>query len=406
MVQIAIIGGGIGGLTAALALKYFGFEPEVFEQASALLDVGAAIAIWPNAMRVLARLELAEKIRETAGVMEEIRWLDQNGRLINRVSISGAGADEKSPALALHRADLQSTLVQSLPQTLIHLGNTLVDQAQHDDKMVATFANGNSIEADFLIGADGIHSRVRSQFLDENPPAYRGYAVWRGISPVIPSALPAAAAIEIQGKGKRFGIGPVGLGRVGWWAAANAANTSPRAEERNADRKTWKQGESIASNRPHDTQRELLRLFEGWYRPVIQLIEATASSSILKTGAFDRRAQRNWGRGRMTLLGDAIHPSTPNLGQGGCLAIEDAMVLARCFYEYGAGEEALRNYERRRYKRTTTITRYSRRYGGVGQWENVLARGVRKGLLSLVPESLAQRLMQIVFNYDASEVQV
>src|SRR5215204_4826902 len=108
MVQIAIIGGGIGGLTAALALQQAGFEFEVFEQAPALLDVGAAIAIWPTAMRILEKLHLAEKILEKAGVLEEVRWVDQNGRLINRVSISETAEDRASPAGALHRADLQN----------------------------------------------------------------------------------------------------------------------------------------------------------------------------------------------------------------------------------------------------------------------------------------------------------
>ena len=368
MVRIAIIGGGIGGLTTALALRQFGFEPEVFEQAPELLDVGAAIAIWPNAMRVLDRLKLADKILEQAGVMDEIRWLDQHGRLINRVSI-----EQKFPAVALHRADLQHTLLTALPQSSIHLDSTLVEHAQRGEKMIATFANGDAIESDFLIGADGIHSRVRSQFLNDSDPVFRGYTVWRGISPTIPSAIASTAAIELHGRGKRFGLGPVGKGRLGWWATANVSRGD-----------------------------DLLRLFDGWHRPVLQLIEATPSSSILRTGAFDRPASRNWGRGRMTLLGDAIHPTTPNLGQGGCLAMEDAMVLARCFEKHGATEEALRRYERARHKRTSAVSTYSRYYGSVGQWENVWARGLRRTALALVPESLARRLMQIVFDYDAT----
>ena len=370
MVQIAIIGGGIGGLTAALALRQAGFEPEIFEQAPALLDVGAAIAIWPNAMRVLDRLQLVGRILEQAGVMEEICWLDQHGHLINRVRI----AQDSAPAVALHRADLQHLLQHALPQSSIHLGHTLTDQQQRGDRMVAKFANGDSIDADFLIGADGIHSRVRAQFINDGDPVYRGYTVWRGISPNIPKSLPPATAVEIHGRGKRFGIGPVGLGRAGWWATVNTDD---------------------------DTQ-DLAQLFAGWYRPVLELIEATPRSSILKTGAFDRPAVKTWGNGRMTLLGDAIHPTTPNLGQGGCLAMEDAMVLAGCFEKYGAVEEALRRYERSRYKRTTAVSRYSRYYGDVGQWENVWARVVRRTAFALVPEALAQRVMQIVFDYDAT----
>lgn len=370
MVQIAIIGGGIGGLTAALALRQSGFEAEVFEQAPELLNVGAAIAIWSNAMRVLERLQLAAKIIGQGGVVEELCWMDQNGFLLNRVSIS----DRKTPAVALHRSDLQSTLLHALPPASIHLGYTLVDQKQQSDKMIATFANGQSVEADLLIGADGIHSRVRSQFLNDGEPINRGYTIWRGTSPTTPAAIPSATGIELYGRGKRFGIGPVGFGRTGWWASGNADQT----------------------DNLHD-------LFTGWYRPVIELIEATPAGSILKTIATDRDPNKNWGAGRMTLLGDAIHCTTPNLGQGGCLAMEDALVLARCFEKYGAREEALRNYERCRYRRTAALTRYSRWYGSVGQWENIGARALRRTSLSLVPELLAQRLMQIVFDYDATK---
>ncbi len=370
MVQIAIIGGGIGGLTAALALRQAGFEPQIFEQAPALLDVGAAIAIWPNAMRVLERLQLGDRVLGQAGVMEEIHWLDQHGFLINRVRI----AQNSAPAVALHRADLQHLLQHALPQSSIHLGHMLIDQQQRGDRIVAKFANGDSIDADFLIGADGIHSRVRAQFINDGDPIYRGYTVWRGISPSVPNALPPATAVELHGRGKRFGIGPAGRGRVGWWATVNT----------------------------DDNTQDLAQFFADWYPPVLELIEATPRSSVLKTGAFDRAPVRTWGHGRMTLLGDAIHPTTPNLGQGGCLAMEDAMILARCFEKYGADEEALRRYERCRYKRTTAVSRYSRYYGEVGQWENVWARGVRRAMLALVPEALALRVMQIVFDYDAT----
>jgi 2-polyprenyl-6-methoxyphenol hydroxylase-like FAD-dependent oxidoreductase len=362
--QIAIIGGGIGGLTAALAFRQFGFQAEVFEQAPALLDVGAAIAIWPNAMRVLECLQLSEKIFEKGGVMEKIEWRDRDGFLINRVSIA-------KTAVALHRADLQSTLLHSLPEDSIHLNEAFTNYKQQDDKVIATFANGNSVATDFLIGADGIHSDVRLQFINDGEPVYRGYTVWRGISPDAPSQLPPATAIELHGRGKRFGIGPVGLGRLGWWATANAVDTD-----------------------------DLMSLFAGWYRPVLELIEATPKRSILKTRAMDREPISNWGSGRMTLLGDAIHPTTPNLGQGGCLAMEDAFVLARCFEKFGAVEGALRRYERLRYRRTAAVTKYSRYYGAAGQWENVWARGLRKTALTLVPEAVAQDLMRIVFDYD------
>jgi 2-polyprenyl-6-methoxyphenol hydroxylase-like FAD-dependent oxidoreductase len=378
MVHIAIIGGGIGGLSAALALREFGFESEVYEQAPALLDVGAAIAIWPNAMRVLERIKLAEVIREHAGEMKEIQWLDRRGSLINRLPIF--------EAVALHRADLQSILLHALQPQTIHLDHSLTNYEQRHDKIVATFANGRSIEADLLIGADGIHSDVRTVLIGDGAPVYRGYTVWRAISLAAPSLLPYGAAIEIHGRGQRFGIGPVGAGRIGWWAAANAA---------------------LPDHSHGDEARDkLLRLFRDWYRPAVELMEATPSYSVLTTPAFDREPNRTWGQKRITLLGDAIHPTTPNFGQGGCLAMEDAMVLARCFEKYGPTENALRKYEGCRYQRTAAITKYSRLYGTIGQSENLLVRTCQKILLSLAPESVLQRAVQIVFDYDATTVTV
>src|SRR5690349_17887568 len=372
MVRIAIVGGGIGGLTAALALKKFGFEAEVYEQAPALLDIGAAIALWPNATRVLERLDLGETIRAHAGEMREIRWLDQRGFLINGVRISNA--------VALHRADLQSTLLHALPAELIKLGHSLVGYETCGDKVIARSSNGVEIEADFLIGADGIHSDVRSQLIGPDEPIYRGYTVWRGISDEVPAGVSPATAIEVHGRGQRFGIGPVGGGRVGWWAAANAT-------------------EPASSHEHHveDAQHELLRLFSNWYPPVVELIEATLPQLILTTSAFDREPTRPWGDKRITLLGDAIHPTTPNLGQGGCLAIEDAFVLARCFREYGPTETALRKYEGCRYSRTAAITKYSRYYGRVGQWQNPVSVKFRESLFSLAPASVIRRLVRSVF---------
>ena len=377
MVRIAIVGGGIGGLTVALALREFGFEAEVYEQAPELLDVGAAIAVWPNALRVLERLGLRDKILEHSGEIRQIRWLDKRGSLLNSASIP--------TSVALHRADLQSTLLHACESNRIHLGHNFKTFEQRHDKVVVTFTNGHTIEADFLIGADGIHSDVRMQLLGDGEPVYRGYTVWRGISAAAPDSIPPATAIEIHGHGRRFGTGPVGAGRIGWWASSNSPTQHAHAQ---------------------DPQQELLHLFEDWYHPAAQLIEATAPHSILTTAACDREPTRTWGDKRVTLLGDAIHPTTPNLGQGGCLAMEDALVLARCFERYGPTEEALRKYEGCRYQRTAAITRYSRYYGRIGQSENLFIRLSQKPLFTLAPEAVLHRLVQTVFEYDATTVRV
>lgn len=388
--RIAIIGGGIGGLTVALALKQFGFEPQVFEQAPELLEVGSAIIIWPNAMRVLHQLGLSELVRHDGGLVEEARWLNQDGRLINRFALP----ETDFPAIVLHRARLQEELLRALPPASIHLGHVFESFAQNSDAVVATFTNRTSLEFDVLIGADGLHSHVRAQLLSDGPPTYRDYIAWRGVVDFTPNSLPPASAIEIYGNGKRFGIGPLGFNKVGWWVSVN--EDSPNAE-------------------PNDMspREELLQLFDGWCEPVPELIRATPLSALIRNPVFDRKPVRKWSEGSVTLMGDAVHPLTPNLGQGGCLAIEDAAILARCLSKYAAPTNsassiavALRKFEMLRFARTATVARCSRIYGIVGQWENPWAVRLRRTVLSSIPDCLTQRLLRWVIDYDAYGVSI
>ena len=391
--RIAIIGGGIGGLTAALALRQFGFEPQVFEQAPDLIEVGSSILMWPNAMRVLHRLGVAETIRAHGDILENGRWLTGDGKLLKNFRLPQTDI----PAVALHRAELQRALLDALPPDTIHLGHVFETYEQLPETIAANFDNRPPFESDVLIAADGIHSRAREQLLSDGPPVDHGYVAWRGVVPYTPASVPSATAIEIFGPGLRFGIGPLGSGKIGWWASANASLTS-----RNA------------MNDP----KELLRLFDGWCDPVRELIEAAGPNSLIRNVVFDRRPRRGWSDGAMTLLGDAIHPTTPNLGQGGCLAIEDAAVLARCLQKYASDARpdpgqtralvsfALRKFESLRYARTAAIARYSRVYGSLGQWESPPAVQLRRFGQSIVPKALIERFLRGVFSYDAYAVNV
>jgi 2-polyprenyl-6-methoxyphenol hydroxylase-like FAD-dependent oxidoreductase len=377
-----IVGGGIGGLSAALALRQVGFAPDVCEQAPALLEVGAAIAVWPNALRVLRRLGVGDQVLQRAGVIEQVQWRKRDGRLLKHVNFPRTDA----PAVALHRADLQRALLDALPASSIHLGRVCASYQQTGDEIHARFADGTTQTCDLLIGADGLHSQLHAQVLADEPPRHRGYTVWRGVTNCAPQALPPNTALEFHGRGQRFGIGPVGKGRTGWWATANE-----RAD---------------AVELPRERQRKLLTLFADWYEPVLELIAATPAETILHTAAYDRPPARTWGTGRMTLLGDAVHPMTPNLGQGGCMAIEDAAVLARCLLKYGVATQTLRTYERLRQARTALITNYSRRYGRIGQWQNLVSTSLRSLSLALMPQAVLQRALRLIFDYDAYAVDI
>ncbi len=375
--RIVIIGGGIGGLAAALALRREGFEPAVYERAPKLLEVGAAIALWPNAFRVLERLGLGETILARAGRMRSVRWLGRGGREYNHFTFPETDA----PAVALRRADLQGALLRALPAGSVHLDKTFAGFSEAGEEVRARFEGGTEVACDVLVGADGLHSRVRAQLLEDGEPVYRGYTVWRGVARLEHAALQMGTASEIYGEGQRFGVGPVGLGRTGWWATAN----EPLAA-----------AESASEHAP-----KLSRLFEGWCAPVCELIAATPSENILRNAAYDRPAAARWGAGRVTMLGDAVHPMTPNLGQGGCVAVEDAAVLARCLAKYNDAYVALRIYESRRRARAERIALYSRLYGAFGQSDGRAATALRARLLSSVPEALGRRLLSFVFDHDA-----
>ena len=407
--RIAIIGGGIGGLTAALALRQFGFEPQVFEQAPHLLEVGAAILMWPNAMRVLQRLGLANVIREHGGGLEKSRWLRCDGKLLNHFSFPKT----EVPAVALHRADLQQALVRALPQDSIHLNHVFEAYEQLPDRIVAHFNSSSSFECDVLIGADGVHSKAREQLLNDGAPRESDYVAWRGVVPDTPKSVALATATEIYGRGQRFGIGPLGSGKVGWWASANKSLLQDQEQFNGAD------AAAIHSLGPEDhasIRAELLRLFDGWCEPVLDLIRDTPLTALVRNAVLDRRPVRKWGHGCVTLLGDAIHPLTPNLGQGGGLAIEDAAVLARCLEKYApngtataistAASLALRRFESLRFSRTARVARYSKVYGRLGQWESGWGVPLRDLGLSLVPNRVTARFLRGIFDYDAYAVRI
>jgi len=392
--RIAIIGAGIGGLTAALALRQFGFEPQVFEQAPALLDVGAAILMWPNAMRVLHQLGLADAVRQHGSIMDQARWLNYDGRVLNNFRFPKTDL----PPMALHRAELQHVLLNALSADSIHLDHVFESYEQRDGEVMARFTGGRSFECEALIGADGLHSRVRAQLLNDGPPTEHDYTAWRGVVSSPPTSIAPGIAYEIYGRGQRFGIGTLGSGKIGWWASINKDLSAP---EKGIDHES------------HELNRdELLRSFVDWWAPVPELIRATPASALIRNITCDRRPSRKWGEGAMTLLGDAIHPITPNLGQGGCLAIEDAAILARCLKKYASADKqsgvtsALRKFEALRFARAASVRRYSRIYGVVGQWENSLAVGLRRVALSSVPAKLTERVLRSLFDYDAYAVSI
>ena len=373
-----IIGGGIGGLCAAIALRQAGIDVAVFERATEMHEGGAGLTLWTNAVRALQKLGLRDALQAIGTPYTRATIYSWQGDILAETPVDELLNKFQVASLGVHRADLQAALLSALGKGVVHLGAQCTGFTQHEMGVCASFADGKEAWGDVLIGADGIHSVVRSQLFGHAKPRYAGYTAWRGVTPF--QVEQTGAAFETWGSGKRFGCVPLKGGRVYWFATRNM----PQGR---GDGAMGRKG-------------EVLELFRGWHEPIEALIEATEESAILHNDIYDQHPLHHWGAGRITLLGDAAHPMTPNMGQGACQAIEDAVVLATCLRHASERAAALREYEEQRRKRTAAIVKQSRAIGRVAQWENPLACRIRNAILSRTPSRVLFKQLGRVVAYE------
>ncbi|HEU5102463.1 MAG TPA: FAD-dependent monooxygenase [Roseiflexaceae bacterium] len=345
---------------------------QLFERAAELREVGAGWLVWENAFHALEQIGLGEKIR-ALGVPNAGSAL----RSWRGETLIGIDSRDMAPRLVVvHRAELLALLRAALPDDVISLGAAVSGVAQNSSGVTLTLADGRSVHGDILIGADGLHSLVRTSLFGQEPPRYAGYTSWRGVVPFDGSGL---VACETFGQGARFGMAPLRGGRVYWYSTRSA----PMGTLRPAS--GWKGA--------------LLEQFRGWHAPIEALIAATDERQILQLDIYDRPPLRHWSDSRITLLGDAAHPMTPNLGQGACQALEDAVVLAQHLRTAVDPITALRAYATARIPCTTTIVHLTRRMGALGQWANPLACAVRDTLFKQVVSHLQERQLARIIGH-------
>jgi 2-polyprenyl-6-methoxyphenol hydroxylase-like FAD-dependent oxidoreductase len=376
-----VIGAGIGGLSAAIALRNAGVETVVFERTRELKEIGAGLSLMSNATKALNGLGLTDALRGIGvpiGVAEIRTW---RGEVLSRIPTRQLSEKVGARSVAVHRADLQGALLRELGDEVVRLDAACISFEQDGGGVRAFFADGTEERSDLLVGADGLRSTIRQNLLGDGAPRYAGYTTWRAV--VVPEVelVPAGEAWEVWGRGVRFVCAQVGRGRVYWALSKNA----PDGEH------------DLPTGAVKDA---LLELCAGWLEPVEELIAATEETAILRTDIYDRDPVRvRWGRGRVTLLGDAAHPMTPDLGQGACQAIEDAVTLVECLEEKENIEAALELYEARRTRRTAAIVRGSRRLGRIAQLQNPLACRLRDAALKALPSRLEMKQLEAVMGY-------
>lgn len=375
--KICVIGGGIGGVAAGVALTRAGIDATVYERASELREIGSGLCLWPNATRALRELGLLDDVLARAEASSHFTLRARSGRILMSLGVGGYD----SPAVCMHRADLLATLLARLPEESIRLGHELESlHHDHDGKVVVGFKNGVREEFDGVIGADGIHSRVRETLFGPAAPLDRGYTICRGVSHYNGGGIRPGYNSETWGAGSRFGILAMGDGRYTWYATANASL------------------ESFGT--PAQRRQELLRIFDGWHQPIPQLIAATSLENIFPARACDGPELRSWGTGSITLLGDAAHACTPNLGQGCAMALEDVVTVAKCVGGAVPVADAFRQYEALRQGRTRHLTERSLLVGQIGQWENNFLVAVREAVTALLPPRLLEYNLSRVYSYE------
>lgn len=364
MPQVTVVGAGIGGLATAIAFTRIGWQVQVLERAPALTAPGAGLSLWPNALRALDALGIGDRVRARAREDGSAGIRDSRGAWLSKFDVAAMKARYGLPIM-VHRADLLDILRNAIPAGSIRTGVT-VGEARRDGTV--THSAGES-RADLVVGADGINSVVRRAVVGAVRPVYVGYTAWRVI---VTPTHPTADLGETWGRGLRFGYAALADDRVYCFGVANRPEGAPSA--------------GLA---------ELRELFAGWHDPIPALLAAADPAAVLHHDIYRLPDLSTFVAGRIALLGDAAHAMSPNLGQGACQALEDAVVLARIADDSGD----LTRYDRVRRPRTRMIAARADRLGTVGQLSARPVVAARDAVMRLTPPSAPFRALAPIVDW-------
>ena len=366
--RIAIIGGGIGGLTAAHALRLRGFDVAVYEAQPELKEIGAGVALGPNAMKALRALGLEQAVRDIgweADAHTLRNW--KSARAIMETSNATQATRFGAAGCFAHRADLLDALAAALPEEIVTLGARGVAVSTDGDVAAASFADGSEIEADVVIGADGIHSAVRSSLFGEDAPRFTGKVCYRSVIPIdaVPGGPPPPESVTW--------LGPHGAIVVYRLRRGELINVVSHYDDATYKHESWI---------TECDRAEVIERYSGWHESLVRLF--SASERWYKWALYDRDPIPRWTRGRATVLGDAAHPMLPYLGQGAGQTMEDGCVLAAALAaspdDLPAG---LERYERSRRPRASSVVLAARARGADNHLVSPLAAARRDLMIAV-----------------------
>lgn len=374
-----VAGAGVGGLAAAVALRRAGYEPLVLERSDTVREAGAGLLLGANAAAALHELGLHRAasslgVPTTAGILR-----DPAGNTLASPRLPPEKERLGSDSAAVSRSDLLSALLAGAGEEAVRTGQRVTGLRPEASGVVALLADGSEERGRMLVGADGLNSAVRAALHGDYPPRYAGYTAWRGVAEAGEGLVPRGAGLEVWGSGARFGCVYIGGGRVYWFATRNAPEGG--------------------RDEPGRGRERLFEMFGGWCEPVEAMIRATPEGEVRRDDIHDRDPVLRWGRGPVTLLGDAAHPMTPNLGQGAGQALVDAAALGDALAKSPEPERALRNYERRRALPSAALVLASRLAGAAGQTERPALIRLRDSAFRGAPDLLRRAGLERMLGY-------
>lgn len=365
--NLAIVGGGIGGLAAAVALQRLGKNVTVYESTSSFQPLGAGIGIGSNAMLALQQLDVGKQIIANGMPLKEQRFLNERGDIMNTIDFSLLKKRFGEETIAIQRADLHEALFDAVDPSTFHFHKRVQSFTESKSGVTLYFSDQSKVTHDYVIAADGIHSLFRQTINPNATPRYAGYTCWRGISPN-QDDVPLHISNEAWSKKGRFGWAPLHHNEVYWFACINCESNHKRYQQ-------W-------------TKETLANYFSFYHPTVKRLIKDTYNPYFLHHDIYDIAPLKRFDHGRILLLGDAAHATTPNMGQGAGQAIEDAYELMQAFTHHDSWSAIVRYYNERRVKKTKKVIQLSRQIGWAAQWDKPLLTTFRDTVFPFIPKSL------------------
>ncbi len=373
--NIMVAGAGIGGLAVAAALRDAGHKVRVFERSPELRVAGTGITLAANAMKALQVLGLADKALLAGHVVRHADIRTSKGRVLAKLPMRRMEARVGLPSIGIQRTALLEILHEAAGPENVTTSARAAGYRNEDGGVVLLFADGTEARGDLLVGADGNRSAIRDRLREPSPLNYTGYTCWRGNADITPAQLGCDGFFEAWGRGARFGGVMVGPGEFTWYAAKNEP--------------------AGGADTPATIAARVRADFGDWAEPIPSILAATPAERMFRLDIADRTPDARWIDGRVALLGDAAHAITPNMGQGACQALEDAVVFADRLARAGSVEAGLRRYASDRRARAHAFVRGSRQIGRLTHLENPVARVVR----NLGVRAMRHTVLPSVFDY-------